>query len=272
MGDGMRDDAADVSSEVDDTASEVDSATDAAKTASESDDAIDTADAAKTASESGEGDRGDNGGQGAADGLPDDVVSEAERLTRLARRVGDEAEAAVYREKRAETVAEHGYAARFREDDETLVLYPDEWLAGDTVELSRVRDTSRAVEVPLSASVGEADFEAVEAHNAALVEAVEAAYGPRHAANVRAFADFMGNHYLGRIDEATDEQLAEFRAEYYPRNVWPSAEQAAVLEASLEHLFSVAEQTDRRDYASGDRGRKDGAPRDGEPKDGTPRE
>lgn len=173
--------------------------------------------------------------------LPDAVVSEAERLTRLARAVDGE-EATVYRERRAETLAEHDYVARLREDDETLVLYPEEWLAGDTVELSRIRDTSRALEVPLSASAGEAGFEAVERHNAALVEAVEAEYGAVHAANVRAFADFMGNHYLGRVEEATAEHLEEFREEYYRRNVWPSAEQATAREASLRHLFAVADR------------------------------
>lgn len=173
--------------------------------------------------------------------LPVDAIEEAERLTRLARTVADDEEAAVYRTRRDRMVAEHGYVARVREDDETLVLYPDEWMEDGTVRIDRIDDTERAAEIPLSASAGEGAWEEIEAHNADLVAAVEAEYGEVHAKNVRAFADFMGNHYLGRIDEATAEHLAEFIEEYYLRNAWPSKKQRAVVETSLQHLFTVAD-------------------------------
>lgn len=173
--------------------------------------------------------------------LPEDAIEAAERLTRLARRVGDESEAEVYRQQRAETLAEHDYTARVREEDETLVLYPEEWLEDGTVVLDRIEDTDRAVEVPLSTASGEGSWDEIEAHNAALVEAVAEAYGDRHARNARAFADFMGNHYLARVDDATDDHIAEFVTEYYPRNAWPDKKQREVVETSLEYLSSVSE-------------------------------
>jgi len=173
--------------------------------------------------------------------LPPDTVEAAERLTKLIRRVGDDAEADAYRKRRAEILADHNYAARVREEDETLVLYPDEWLDDGTVVLERIEDTDRAAEIPLSTASDEGTFEEIEAHNAALVEAVEAEYNEIHAANVRAFADFMGNHYLACVDNATDEQIEEFTREYFPRNAWPSKKQRAVVETSLDHLSTVSE-------------------------------
>lgn len=173
--------------------------------------------------------------------LPQTAVETATRLTKLARQVGDEAEAAAYRQRRTETLADHEYSARVRDEDDTLVLYPDEWLADGTVVIDRIEDTDRAVEVPLSTASDEGSWEAIEAHNSALVDAVEAEYGEVHAANVRAFADFMGNHYLGRVDNATDDQIEEFTREYFRRNAWPNKKQREVVETSLEHLVTVSE-------------------------------
>jgi adenylate cyclase class IV len=172
--------------------------------------------------------------------LPADTVEGAERLTKLARQVGNSDEADAYRQRRDERLADHDYTARVREEDETLVLYPDEWLDDGTVVLDRIEDTDRAVEIPLDAAHDEGSWEEIEAHNSAIVDAVEAEYAPEHAANVRAFADFMGNHYLARVDNATDEQIEAFR-EYYKRNAWPDKKQREVVETSLEHLFTVSE-------------------------------
>ena len=173
--------------------------------------------------------------------LPQDAVEAAERLTKLARQVGDDSEAAAYRQRREETLADHGYTARVRDEDETLVLYPEEWIEDGTVVLDRIQDTDRAAEVPLSTAGGEGSWEEIEAHNAALVDAVAEEYGETHGKNARAFADFMGNHYLARVDEATDEQLAEFTREYFPRNAWPDKKQREVVGTSLEYLTSVSE-------------------------------
>ncbi|TQQ83861.1 rnhA operon protein [Halonotius terrestris] len=162
-------------------------------------------------------------------------------MTRLARQVGDEAEQEAYRAQRDDTLAEHDYTARLREEDETLVLYPDAWLDGDTVRLERVEDTDRAVEVSLSATAGDDDWAAIEAANAELVERVADEHGSPHAANARAFADFMGNHYLTRIEDATAEHVQEFTEEYYPRNAWATADQRAAVDASLEYLFAAAD-------------------------------
>jgi hypothetical protein len=172
--------------------------------------------------------------------LPEPVVDEAERLTRLARNTADD-EAAAYRAQRGETLDEHDYTARVRDEDDTLVLYPDAWLDGETVRLERVEDTDRAVEVSLSGPTGEDAWPEIEAHNADLVAAVEADHGAVHAANARAFADFMGNHYLARIESATADQVTEFIEEYYPRNAWASAAQREVVDSSLEYVFAAAD-------------------------------
>jgi hypothetical protein len=173
--------------------------------------------------------------------LPREVVTEAERLTRLARRAVDDAEAAAYERDRDERLAEYGFVARVREDDDTLVCHPAEWLDGDTARIERIEDTGRAVEVPLSGSGDPEAWDEVEAHNAAIVEQVADRDGEVHAANARAFADFMGNHYARRMETATAEELREFLTEYYPRNAWPSDEQREAVEQSLERIFAVTE-------------------------------
>jgi hypothetical protein len=172
--------------------------------------------------------------------VPERVVSEAERLTRLAADAAVEAEAEVYRERRAAITDAHDVTARVRDEDDTLVLYPTEWVADGTIRVDRIEDTDRAVEVPLSGPDHDAEWADVEADNEAIVSAVADAHGQTHAANVRAFADFMGNHYLKRVDDATTDETTEFLTEYYPRNAWPSAEQAAVVEESLELAAEIA--------------------------------
>ena len=173
--------------------------------------------------------------------LPREAVAAAERLTRLARRAVDDAEAAAYERDREERLAEHGFTARVRESDDTLVLHPTEWLDGDTARMDRIEDTARAVEVPLSGSGDPEAWDEVETHNAAVVERVAERAGEVHAANARAFADFMGNHYARRVETATAAELSEFLTEYFPRNAWPSDEQRDAVEQSLEHVFTVTE-------------------------------
>jgi hypothetical protein len=182
---------------------------------------------------------GGDGTDGTGPEIPDAVVTEAERLTRLATDAAVDEVAEAYRESRDEAVVEHGFTARVRESDDTLVLYPGEWVEDGTVRVDRIDDTDRAIEVSLSGPDHGAEWDAVEAANRRIVAAVADAYGPDHAANVRAFADFMGNHYLKRVDDATDAEREEFLTEYYPRNAWPSSEQAAVVERSLSLVSEV---------------------------------
>ena len=175
--------------------------------------------------------------------LPDDVRQEAERLTRLARDAVDDDEAAAHRERRDELVAEHGYTARVREEDTrtVLVLYPDEWVADGVVDVSRIEDTTRAVERQLDGTGAESEWEAVEAHNRALAERIAAEHGDAHGANAHAFADFMGNHYARRMETATRAEVEEFMEEYYPRNVWATDGQQAVVERTVELVRSETE-------------------------------
>ena len=172
--------------------------------------------------------------------LPADAIEEAERLTRLAREATDPDEQDAYEASRADLLAEHGYAARIRGEDLTLVLHPEEWLADGVVRTERIEDLDRAVEVSLGGPGDPHEWDAVEEHNADLVAAVAEEHGEVHAANARSFADFMGNHYARRVDTATAADIEEFLAEYFPRNAWPSDEQAAAVERSLELLFRAA--------------------------------
>jgi len=174
--------------------------------------------------------------------LPDEVVDEAERLTRLARRAVDPDAAAAYREHRAELVADHEFTDRVREDDpgETLVLYPEEWVEDGTVRPERVEDTDRAVEVSLSGPGDPDRWERVDEHNRDLVAAVRRAHGDVHGDNAAALADFAGNHYAKEMESLTAAELAEFRTDYYRRNVWPSEEQRSSIEESVRLVFEAA--------------------------------
>lgn len=171
--------------------------------------------------------------------LPEAVADEAERLTRLAREAVDDAEAGAYRTDRAARLDEHGFTARVRESDDTLVLHPEEWLEDGVVRVDRIEDTGRAVERSLSGPGDPDDWDAVEAHNAAVVDRVGEEHGEPHRANARAFADFMGNHYAKHVEDATADEVAEFLEEYFPRNAWPSKKQRDAVETSLRLVFET---------------------------------
>jgi hypothetical protein len=173
--------------------------------------------------------------------LPEDLQKEAERLTRLARDVPDPAEAAAHRDRRDSLLEEYDYTARYREEDDTLVLNPAEWFEEGVVDVENIDDLSRAVERPLSGAGADDDWREVERHNAALVDRVDAEHGPVHAANARAFADFLGNHYTRTVDAVSGREIREFLDEYYPRNAWPTDEQKSVVEESLGLLFATAD-------------------------------
>jgi hypothetical protein len=186
--------------------------------------------------------------------VPVDAVAEVERLTRLARNAADRADATgamgerldgpdeptFYLEKRDALLAAHGYTSRLRESDDTLVLYPEEWVEDGTVQFDRIDDTDRAVECSLSGPGNEDDWADVEAHNAALVASVEEEHGPEHAANARAFADFMGNHYAKEAERATGAEVREFLRDYFPRNAWPSEAETSLVEVSVRKMFEAA--------------------------------
>ena len=175
--------------------------------------------------------------------LPEDTVDEAERLTRLAREAVDEAEAEAYRADREELLDAHGYTARVRTEDtgDVLVCHPQEWVEDGVIRPERVDDTDRGVEVQLAGPGDPDDWEDVEAQNSRVVEAVHEAHGEVHGETARALADFMGNHYAKAIAEATEDELAEFREQYFPRNAWPTDEQRALLGKSVRLTVEKAD-------------------------------
>jgi hypothetical protein len=178
---------------------------------------------------------------GRDDTLPREVVDEAERLTRLARETVVDAEAEAYLGDRADLLAEHDYTARIRKDDtgDVLVLHPDSWVEDSTIRTDRIEDVDRGIEVALSGpGVGD-DWEEIDSYNRAIVESVREVHGDTHAANVAALADFAGNHYAKPLTELTAEELAEFVDDYFRRNAWPTDEQRAVVEKSVELAFDA---------------------------------
>jgi len=177
--------------------------------------------------------------------IPADRLDEVERLTRLARQAVDEGAAAAYRDQRAALLAEYDYDARIREEDtgDVLVCYPSEWVEDGVIQPDVVDDTDRGVEIRLSGPGDPDEWAEVEEQNRAVVERVRAAHGDAHAATARALADFMGNHYAKPIAEATPEELAEFREEYFPRNAWPTDRQRALLDDSVQLAVEKAERS-----------------------------
>ena len=174
--------------------------------------------------------------------IPEDVVDEVERLTRLARDAFDPNEREAYERQRDELLTEYAFVARYRGEGDTVVVHPAEWVDDDgVVRVERIEDTDRAIERSLTDAGRDAAWDDVEAHNADLVAAVRETAGETHAKNARAFADFMGNHYVRRVETASAGELREFLDEYYPRNAWPDEEQRAVVARSLELLFEAAD-------------------------------
>ena len=175
--------------------------------------------------------------------VPPAVVDEVERLTRLARDAIDENEAAAYREERDALAAEYDFRARVRDEGarDTLVLYPEEWLADGLIQREEIEDIDRGIERPLESPGPADDWAEVESHNRAIVDRIAAERGEPHVGNVTAFADFMSNHYARAIDDATDAEVTEFLEEYYPRNAWPTESQREAVEESLALAFEVAE-------------------------------
>jgi len=187
-----------------------------------------------------DGDAGDDSEDGGpADTPPEEVVDEAERLTRLARDAVDDAEAAAYREAREEALADHGYTTRVREEDDgaVLVCHPAEWLEDGVVRTDRIQDVDRGIERRIAGVGDSEEWEAVETANRDLATTVEAAHGAVHGANAHALADFMGNHYAKPIEDATRAELREFLTEYFPRNAFPSDDQRDCVEKSVRLVY-----------------------------------
>lgn len=196
------------------------------------------------------------GGAGGDDALPESVLEEALRLTRLARRAPEDppepghegaggpslSDAEQYRTARAELLAEHGFRARVREDDDgaTLVCHPRAWLVDGEVDLAAVEDVDRAVERRLDGTGDERAYDEVAAHNRAVAERVAVRHGPTHGATADAFATFMSNHRLRRVETATAGDVLEFVGEYFPRNAWPDEAQRAVVNRSVRHVLAAA--------------------------------
>lgn len=175
--------------------------------------------------------------------LPAEITAEVERLTRLARRASDDREATAYHERRDALLDEYGFTVRLREDDhgETLVCHPQKWIEDGVADLDEIEDVDRAAEIPLDGPGDPDEWEELYDRNMAVAREVRTRHGEDHGANAEALAEFVSNHYAKPIASVTAGELAEFRDDYYLRNVWPTERQADVLDRSLELTFEVLE-------------------------------
>jgi len=194
--------------------------------------------------EEGDGERDADADDDRVPDVPADTVDEAERLTRLARRTEDEAAAAFYRERRDELVTDHDYVPRLREEDDTLVLYPDEWMDDGRSSSTGSRPPTGPSRCRCRGPGDAGRYREIAAYNDAVADAVADAHDAVHADTARSFAAFMSNHYVRAVDDATADMRAEFREEYFPRNGWPTDEQLAVVDESLDAIESVAADVD----------------------------
>lgn len=176
--------------------------------------------------------------------LPQAILDRAVRLARDERAADSPDGAERFSTRRGTLLDRYGYASRIREEESraVLVCYPQEWLEGGTIVPGTIDDLSRAIEIPLSGPGDPDDWDALAEENARIAVAVEAKYGSDHGANVAAFATFMSNHRARSIATATPEDIEEFLEEYYIRNVWPSEDARAVVEASLAYAQDIADQ------------------------------
>lgn len=173
--------------------------------------------------------------------LPEGVIDEAERLTRLAREASDDTEAATYRRERDSLLADHEYTARVRsEEDDTLVLHPEEWVEDGTVHPDRIDDVDRGIERALEGHGRGEEWETVAKQNRDLADVVAQSHGDGHGKNARALADFANNHYAKPIEQLTAGEVEEFLTEYFPRNAFPTDDQKAVVEESVRLTFAAA--------------------------------
>ncbi len=167
--------------------------------------------------------------------VPDEVLDEAERLTRLARDAVDENEAAAYREARADLLADCNFTARVREEERaTLVVYPSEWVVDGTVRPDLIEDVDRGIERPLEGPGETDEWGVVADHNREIAREVTERHGDVHGANAEALAAFASNHYAKPIDDLTRAERQEFLTEFFPRNAFPSDNQKAVVEESVQ--------------------------------------
>jgi len=182
-------------------------------------------------------------GSGSELPLPEAVIDRAETLTRRIQSAVDDNERDAYRRERAELLDGHAYEVRVREGDtgETLVLYPEEWVENGTVQVDRIDDTDRAIERPVSGPGSGADWEAVDSHNRAVAARVRERHGEVHGETAAAFAAFMSNHYAKPIEKSTPGEREEFRAEYFPRNAWPSEKQRDLVAESVRLTLDAAD-------------------------------
>lgn len=176
-----------------------------------------------------------------ADTLPQSIQSLARQFARQ-EHGATPTEAATLRARREALLEEYGFHSRIREDERgsVLVCYPSEWIDDGTVVRSAIDDIDRAVEIPLFGGPDQASWTELAEANTRLATRVREEHGDIHGENAEAFVEFMNNHRSRPVSTAEEDDIREFLAEYYPRNAWPSDEEKAVVEESIELLLAVA--------------------------------
>ncbi|XGI83882.1 rnhA operon protein [Halorutilales archaeon Cl-col2-1] len=180
-------------------------------------------------------DRDGSEGEDEEESEREDWVDEAVRLTKMSLT----SPSPVYEDRLDELAAENGFVARLR-DDETLVLYPDDWVVDGEVDVERIEDTDRAHEIPLSEK-GES-WEDVHSYNSDVIEELSEMeeVTETEVSNAEYFVEFLENHYILPVDEVSQKHVREFLEDYYPRNVWSSPNEEETVKKSVRKLLEAA--------------------------------
>jgi hypothetical protein len=171
-----------------------------------------------------------------SDILPSSVQEKVVSLTRRSRRESNDN----HLNRRDQILDKYDLEARVRDEDDTLVIYPTEWIdSNGNIDFSEVDDKNNAIEISLSGPNKDADWEEVYQYNMRIVSRVRDEFGDVHAKNIEEFGEFLANHYLKKITEATEEEKKDFMNEFFVRNVWSTDKQESVLDDSLEIVEEV---------------------------------
>jgi hypothetical protein len=173
------------------------------------------------------------------DSLPETVVERVTQLTRWARRA-TEPDATEYRDVGNDYSQSVGTLRVFGRGNRHARALPRGMGRGQHRPADRIDNLDRGVEQPLEGS--SEDWAVVNEHNRELAATIDTEHGPVHGANALALAEFAGNHYGSRIEHLSKTALTEFLTEYFPRNVWPSAEQKDVVEESIRLTFDATDE------------------------------
>ncbi|MFB6187930.1 MAG: rnhA operon protein, partial [Halobacteriaceae archaeon] len=149
-----------------------------------------------------------------------------------------------YKQRRRELLDRFDYEFHLRstENETVLVCYPSAWMDNGIVDIEAIDDRDKAIERNLNSTHSEKDWETIYTINNEIATDVKESYGKIHGQTATAFSEFMSNHRMAPIWNATANDIIEFLQEYFVRNAWPTDAQSAVVNRSLRYTIEMAQE------------------------------